>query len=292
MKLGYPCINRSIGCTANSTFHLASYSRDLLLEKVANNLECLQRILEFNVEHGLLFFRISSDIVPFASHPVCRVDWAKHFSKEFQRIGRFIKKHGMRISMHPDQFVLINSLDSGIVKRSVAELAYHAEILDAMKLDVTAKIQIHVGGVYGDKRKAIERFVREYKKLPLAIKRRLAVENDDRLYSLADCLVVHGRTGIPVIFDSFHHECLNNGESLIEAVALAGGTWKKRDGVLMVDYSSQKKGARKGTHVEHISVLKFKKFLAGTRGFDFDLMLEIKDKERSALKAHKLAETM
>ena len=292
MRLGYPCINRSLGCTANSTFRLASYSRDLLIEKVANNLNCLERILEFNAEHGLLFFRISSDIVPFASHPVCKVDWAKHFSKDFQRIGRFIKKHGMRISMHPDQFVLINALDKGIVRRSVAELVYHARVLDAMKLDITARIQIHVGGVYGDKEKAIGRFVHEYKKLPAAVKRRLAVENDDKLYSLADCLVVHRKTGVPIIFDSFHHECLNNGEPLRKAVQSASRTWKKRDGVLMMDYSSQKKGARKGTHTEHISLPNFKKFLQATRGLDFDLMLEIKDKEKSALKARDVIKSL
>ena len=288
MKLGYPCINRSLGCTANSTFRLRNYSRELLIEKVANNLACLQRILEFNAEHGFLFFRISSDIVPFASHPVCTFDWAGHFQKEFSSLGRFIKKHDMRISMHPDQFVLINALDKEILKRSVAELAYHAQVLDAMKLDTTARIQIHVGGVYGDKEAAIERFVREYKKLPKAIKRRLAVENDHKLYSLTDCLIVHKKTGVPIIFDSFHHECLNNGENLRDAIKVASKTWKKRDGVLMMDYSSQKRGVRKGTHAEHISIAKFKRFLEQTSGLDFDLMLEIKDKEKSVLKALKL----
>jgi UV DNA damage endonuclease len=288
MRLGYPCINRSIGCTANSTFRLASYSRDLLIEKVANNLNCLERILQFNLEHGLFFFRISSDIVPFASHPVCKVDWAKHFSREFLRIGRFIKEDGMRISMHPDQFVLINAIDGEIVKRSIAELAYHARVLDAMKLGTAAKIQIHVGGVYGDKEAAIERFARVYRELPQAIRRRLAVENDDKLFSLADCLIVHKKTGVPIIFDSFHHECLNNGEPLRMAIEAASNTWKKRDGIPMMDYSSQKRGARKGTHVDHINVPNFKKFLGETRGLDFDLMLEIKDKEKSALKAHSI----
>ena len=124
-----------------------------------------------------------------------------------------------------------------------------------------------------------------YKKLPKTVKGRLAIENDDRLFSLKDCLEVHDRTGIPVIFDSFHHECLNNGESFRQAVKAAARTWKKKDGILMTDYSSQKKDARKGTHVYHINTGHFKKFINETNGNDFDIMLEIKDKEKSALEA-------
>lgn len=285
MKLGYPCINRSIGCTANSTFRLASYSEELLIEKVGNNLSCLERILEYNIKHGFLFFRISSDLVPFASHPVCKFDWAGHFRKDFTRIGKYIKKNKMRISMHPDQFVLINTPKKDVLERSIKELEYHCKILDSMKLDSTAKIQIHVGGLYGDRETAIARFVNRYKKLPKTVKKRLAIENDDRLFSLKDCLEVHKKTGIPVIFDSFHHECLNNGESFSHAVKAAAKTWKKKDGILMTDYSSQKKGARKGTHVYRINTRHFRKFINETKGQDFDVMLEIKDKEESALKA-------
>lgn len=81
MKLGYPCINRSIGCKANTTFRLTSYSRENLISKVKNNLYCLRKILEFNMQHTLLFFRISSDFIPFASHPICKYDWENNFKK-------------------------------------------------------------------------------------------------------------------------------------------------------------------------------------------------------------------
>lgn len=81
MKLGYPCINQSIGCKANSTFRLASYSNENLLAKISNNLNCLVQILEYNVKNGFFFFRISSDLIPFASHPIVQVSWAKHFAK-------------------------------------------------------------------------------------------------------------------------------------------------------------------------------------------------------------------
>lgn len=285
MKIGYPCINRSIGCTANSTFRLVNYSEANLIEKVTNNLDCLGKILRYNMDNDLLFFRISSDLIPFASHPVCTFNWQEYFKERFQNIGTFILENDIRISMHPDQFVLINSNSESIVTKSILDLKWHCEVLDLMGLDGTAKVQIHVGGVYGDKDSAIGRFVDNYKKLPDFIKKRLAIENDEKLYSLKDCLSVSKKTGVPVIFDSFHHSCLNNGETMKEAIELSQKTWKTQDGILMTDYSSQAPNERFGKHATSIDVDNFREFLKETRGYDFDIMLEIKDKEKSALKA-------
>ncbi len=288
MKLGYPCINRGIGCTANSTFRLASYSEERLIQKVENNLDCLFQIVQYNVQNGFHFFRISSDLIPFASHPVCTFDWAGHFRGQFRKVGDFIKEHNIRISMHPDQFVVINGLKDDVVERSVWELEYHCTILDEMALDNTAKIQIHVGGVYGDKRSAIDRFTERYSSLSKSLKSRLVIENDDRSYSLKDCLLVHEKIGIPIIFDAFHHQCLNNGETLRQGLQLSARTWQESDGIPMVDYSSQQRGQRPGSHAKTLNRASFKKFIHETKGVDFDLMLEIKDKEMSAFKALKI----
>jgi UV DNA damage endonuclease len=285
VKIGYPCVNTGIGCTASSTFRIDSYSEEKLIETVEKNLNCLEKILEFNVKHNLLFFRISSKTIPFASHPICTFDWEKFFKKRFEKIGDYIKKHNFRISMHPDQFVLINAKEDRIVKNSIRELEYHCKLLDLMKLDKTAKVQLHVGGVYGDKKASIERFVNRYKKLTDFVKKRLVIENDERSFSLADCLEISKQTGIPVLFDTFHHECFNNGESFFQALSLASKTWEKTDGIPMIDYSSQDPEKRKGAHCQSINIEKFKNFIRETKSIDFDIMLEIKDKEKSAIKA-------
>lgn len=292
MKIGYPCINKSVGCTANSTFRLASYSEKRLIETIKNNLSCLLRILNYNSENNLLFFRISSDVIPFASHSVNVFDWEKYFKKELVEIGDFIKNKGMRISMHPDQFVLINAQDEKIINKSILDLNWHCKLLDSMGLDESAKVQIHVGGMYGDKDKAINRFIKQYKNLDQANTRRLVIENDDRLFSLQDCLEINKETGVPIIFDNFHHECLNNEESLKEALILASKTWENKDGLLMCDYSSQEPGERRGKHTQSIDIFKFTKFLKDLDGLDFDIMLEIKDKEPSALKAIDIAKNL
>jgi len=285
MKIGYPCINRSIGCSSGRTFRLSSYSDERLEETVRENLRCLAEILRFNLRECILFFRIGSDLVPFASHPVCTAPWRETFAETFREIGRFVREHGMRISMHPDQFVVINAKDPGIVERSVAELRYHAAVLDAMRLDRTAKVQIHVGGVYGDKEAAMERFESEYARLDESILRRLVVENDDSRYTLADCLRIHEETGIPVLFDVFHHTVNPSGAGVAEAVELSGATWRSCDGIPMIDYSTPMPGGRKGRHAESLDNADFERFLAGTVPADMDIMLEIKDKEKSALAA-------
>jgi UV DNA damage endonuclease len=285
MRIGYPCINRSLGCSPARTFRLASYTDARLRETVAANLACLHTIISWNAARGLLFFRITSDLVPFASHPVCICPWQEEFAGEFLEIGGLIRRHGFRISMHPDQFVLLNAPDEGVLRRSIAELAYQVQVLDLMGLDNSAKVQVHVGGVYGNKPAGMDRFVRQYELLDPAISARLAIENDERLYSISDCLAIHERTGIPVILDSFHHALLNNGEEFFTLLDPVRKTWKASDGIAMVDYSSQEPGKRIGAHAEHIVPDGFRQFLAGTRPADFDIMLEIKDKERSALEA-------
>ncbi|MDP3564479.1 MAG: UV DNA damage repair endonuclease UvsE [Methanoregula sp.] len=285
MRIGYPCINRSIGCTASGTFRLASYTEQRLKETVKQNLACLEKILQYNCEHGMLFFRITSDLVPFASHPICTYPWQEHFAEDFGRIGEYIRQHGFRISMHPDQFVLLNAPDPAVFRRSIADLVYQTQVLDFMGLDQTAKVQIHVGGVYGDKPLSMDRFVMKYELLDPGIRNRLVIENDERLYTIEDCLAIHERTGIPVIADSFHHALHNHGEQFADLQKPLRKTWKARDGIPMVDYSSQEPGKRVGAHAEHIVPEEFRQFLHDTRKADFDIMLEIKDKETSALSA-------
>jgi UV DNA damage endonuclease len=285
MRIGYPCINRSVGCTPSRTFRLSSYTDDRLRDTVTANLACLVKILEYNENSHLLFFRITSDLVPFASHPVCTFPWQEYFSGEFEEIGKYIRKHGFRISMHPDQFVLLNTPDEGVLRRSIADLVYQVQVLDLMGLDRSAKVQIHVGGIYGDKTAGIDRFVRRYEQLHPSIRSRLVIENDERLYTISDCLAIHERTGIPVIMDSFHHSLLNNGEVFADLLGPVRQTWKTADGIPMVDYSSQEPEKRAGAHAEHIVADNFRQFLATTQPADFDIMLEIKDKEMSALEA-------
>lgn len=289
MKIGYPCINRTLDCQGNKTFRLRSYSKLLLRKTIENNLDCLEKTIASNIKNSILFFRISSDIIPFASHPVCNLDYKRLFARNFKAIGRIVREAKVRISMHPDQFTLLNCKDKDILRRSIAELSYHQDVLEAMQLDNTAKIQLHVGGVYADKKASIKRFIERYSALNEKLRKKIVIENDERSYNVADCLFISEKTGVPVLFDVFHHSINPCRITLKKILGAVSKTWKKDDGIPMVDYSSQKKNSRCGSHALSLDAADFKRFLKASMPFDFDVMLEIKDKEKSAKKAIRLA---
>ncbi len=284
MRIGYPCSNLTLRESASRTFRLASYSEERLVEIVDANLNALQGYLQWNADHGIGFFRISSGTIPFASHPIMTFDWQAYYAGRFAEMGRFIANHDMRINVHPGQYTLLNAVKDDVVVASIAELAYHADLLDALGLDHTHKIQIHIGGVYGDKPAASARFVEVYQLLPESIRRRLAIENDERQYNLADNLAFHRECGVPVLFDVFHHRLFNEGETLAEALDAVIPTWQGH-GPAMIDYSSQNPEKQAGAHTVSIDLDDFEPVLDELIGRDVDLMLEIKDKEHSVLRA-------
>ncbi|MBA2267950.1 MAG: UV DNA damage repair endonuclease UvsE [Nitrosopumilus sp.] len=294
MKIGYPCINQSLGKKTISTFRISSYSEEKSIKAVSYNLKVLKEILSYNIQHDLLFFRISSDIIPFASHPICKFDWETYFKKDLIWIGQLVKEKKIRISMHPDQFVVLNSPNKEVVKNGIREINYQIAFLDAMRLDNSAKIQIHVGGTYNDKISSLDRFIKNYNTLLSEETRsRVVIENDDHRFSLKDCLVIHDKTNVPILLDVFHHECMNDGHSIQNAISVADKTWKKdKDGVMMMDYSNQEPNYRRGKHANTLEEMKFKSFLLSTIDSDYDLMLEIKDKEKSAIRARHILDQL
>ncbi|TXT60410.1 MAG: UV DNA damage endonuclease [Promethearchaeota archaeon] len=219
-------------------------------------------------------------------------NWQNYFNKELKKIGDFIKENKMRITMHPGQYTVLNSNKENVYRRSIEDLRYHTELLDLMQLNSTAKVQIHVGGVYGQKKKSLQRFIARYKELDEHIRERLIIENDERSYNLEDCLTINKSTEIPIVFDIYHHEIYNNGKNLREAFKDVRKTWKKKDGLPILHYSSQRVEGSFGNHALQIKEDHFKSFLEEMRGFNYDIMLEIKDKEKSALRALAIAKRL
>lgn len=287
MRIGYACVNTMFRESASRTFRLASYSEDRAREVTASNLAALGRILAWNVENGISYFRISSGTVPLASHPVMAFDWRSAFAGELAALGVFARDHDMRLTMHPGQYTLLNSPREEVVQNSIDELAYHADLLDLMGMDDTHKIQLHVGGVYGDKVAATRRFVDVHRELPEGVRRRLVIEHEERHYCLADLMLIHEATGVPIVFDVFHHRLYNSGESVGEALALVAPVWEGH-GPMMVDYSTQDPAKRWGAHAVSIDVDDFAALVPELARHEPDVMLEIKDKEQSALRANAL----
>ncbi len=285
MKIGYPCINLALDCKSNSTFRLKNYSKERLIQTITNNLNCLEKILEFNVNHRIFFFRITSDLIPFGSHPVMDFNWQDYFKEEFKTIGNYIKNNSIRITMHPGQYTVLNSINNRVFKNSVDELIYHTDILDLLGLDKTAKIITHVGGVYDDKEASINRFINRYLTLDKRIKKYYVIENDDKSFNIEDCLTISEQTEIPVIFDIYHHECNPMKENFQDILKKVIRTWKPEDGLPILHYSSEHIIKGKCRHADSININHFKKFIQSLGDNDFDIMIEIKNKEVSALQA-------
>lgn len=285
MSIGYVSIVMSEAGLNMKSCILKNASEENLIRLIKHNLETLDKILDYNFKNKVFLFRISSGFIPFASHPINKLDWCKMFKKEFQKVGNKAKKYGMRLSMHPGQYTTLTSPNKDVVEKSIWDLKYQSAVLDCMGLDSKNKIILHVGGRYDDKKESMNRFVEEYKKLPQNIKNRLVVENDDKIYTAKDILYISKKTGAPILFDYFHHILNHEGELDTEKILKKClKTWNKdRDGAPKIHYSQQAKGKRAGSHSLTITISEFLEFYKSLpRGID--IMLEVKDKDISALK--------
>jgi UV DNA damage endonuclease len=285
IRLGYACINTKLDAP-NRTCRLKNATPEKILELASANVEALQPIFAWNAAHGIEVFRITSDLIPFGSHPINTVSWWRILKPQFARLGDFIASKGLRVSMHPGQFTILNSPRREVVANSVKELEYHTAVLDALGVDNTHKIVIHLGGIYQDKRESLSRFIDNCKRLDSRIRARLVIENDERCYTVADALGAAKAIGVPVVFDVFHH-IWNPALEVLPVrsiIELAAETWRKRDGRVKIHYSNQWPGGPAGAHSKSINVGKFLRFYDTIDDLELDIMLEVKDKQQSVLK--------
>ncbi|MGI5835187.1 MAG: UV DNA damage repair endonuclease UvsE [Chloroflexota bacterium] len=283
--LGYVGQNLSLGLSTSRGTILRNATPERLRSLIRENLANLARILEFNAQHQIYLFRISSRVIPFGSHPVNPLAWWEEFAPELARLGDYIRRHGMRVSTHPGQYTLLNSPDPEIVATSFRDFQWQARFLDSMGLSPEHKMVTHGGGVYGDKSVAIERFIANYRLLPPNVRIRLVLENDERLYTVEDLLGISKRIGIPVVFDWLHHQANPSGpRDLRTLLKRCFATWRKRDGIPAIHFSSQAPGQRLGAHAEYVDPEEFLRFYREVGDMDFDCVLEAKAKDLALLR--------
>lgn len=286
IKIGYACQALAVENTQLRSCIMKNADEERLTEIIDHNLDVLERIIEYNRAQEITLFRISSELVPFGSSPVNTLQWDLRFEERFREIGRKLKEYGIRVSMHPGQYTVLNSPDTAVVKRAVEDLEYHCKVLDALKTAPDSKLILHVGGTYQDKEAAMKRFGENYKLLHDGIKARLVLENDDKSYTISDVLELGLKLGIPVVFDHLHNrmncsDLTKNDSFWIEACK---STWKDIDGRQKIHYSQQENGKKPGSHSLTIETSEFVRYYESIRSHDLDVMLEVKDKNLSAVK--------
>ncbi len=286
MAIGYACITIGVQNAGLSRCILKNATEDNIRAITRSNLSALETMVEYNIRNDIKLFRISSDIIPFGSHPINEVHWWAEFKEMFTRIGEKISAAEMRVSMHPGQYTVLNATEPRIVQNAIEDLKYHGAFLKALGVDQKNKIVLHIGGVYGDKAKSTKVFIKNYLLLPQSIRNRLVIENDDKNYTIQDVLEISKETNIPVIFDNLHHQLNPPMEKLSDGkwMAACSSTWKGYDGKQKIHYSQQKVGASSGAHSDTVLIQQFLDFYRNLGNKEIDIMLEVKDKNLSAIK--------
>jgi UV DNA damage endonuclease len=285
LRLGYACVNTRLPSSAR-TVRLANATPERLLELAAVNLDALEAILRWNEEHGIRVFRVTSNLIPLASHAVNTLAWWDELDERFAALGGLVARSGARLSTHPGQYTVLSSQNESVVAAAAAELDYHDRLLSALRLDRSHRIVLHVGSGAADPDAAVRRFSAAFARLSPGAQARLVLENDER-WPLDAVLELAAPLGLPVVFDAFHHELAPSlgGLGLRGAVLAAAETWHAGDGRQEVHFSTQEPGKRLGAHAETLDLDAFEAFAERVGDLPLDCVLEVKDKEQSVLRA-------
>lgn len=286
VRLGYVALSKALDdVTTSSTITYTNYinknyNTSKLLEITKNNLDSLYEIIKYNVKNNFHFYRLTSKLVPLATHDKVDFDYITPLLDEYKKIGKLINDNNIRVDTHPDQYAVLNSMDSKIVKNTVEILEYHYKIMEA--LGIKDKIIIlHVGSSACGKKASITRFINNFNKLPDHIKKCIAVENDDKVYNIKDVLELCHKINVPMVLDYHHFICNNEKEDINDYLKEIIDTW---DGKLpKMHFSSPKSKLKKEfrSHSDYINKECFIEFIniLKKQDKDIDIMLEAKAKD-------------
>jgi UV DNA damage endonuclease len=270
------------------------------------SLEYVDAILDYLDRHNIRMYRLSSDLAPYATHPDMPQFHAMvaESDPELRAIGAKAKRLDIRLSFHPSQYVLLNSPNPELTRKSIWDLSSQAEMLDRMELGPEAVLVTHVGGTYGDIATSRARWAATWPTLPEHVRRRLVLEHDDIRFSAADVLWMHEHTGVRLVFDYQHFWCLNPERlDMVDTIRRVLATWPESVRPKL-HYSSPRtelralKRREKGTkriktvhvppiwtgHADFTNPFEFARFMRDCDGLVFDVMLEAKAKDLSLLK--------
>jgi UV DNA damage endonuclease len=277
-----PSVFMSRGVTKKT---IAEKGTTVVGERALANCRDLLRILQWNEAHEIRFFRMSSDIFPWMGiHDVEDTPSWPQIRVALEQAGAYARAHGHRLTFHPSHFVKLAATDETLARQSMAELEVHSQILDLMGFETASpynKINIHVGGVYGDKATTLQRWASRYMGLSERCRARVTIENDDTPsgFNVKDLVGLHRQCGVPIVFDFHHHKFNSGGWSVTEALDAAMETWP--DTITpVVHWSESQEGRKPHAHSDYVTDI-------CVHGRTVDIMIEAKCKERALLRHRK-----
>ncbi|KAF9268172.1 UV-endonuclease UvdE [Marasmius fiardii PR-910] len=301
-RLGYACLNtimrnkkpasESVFCSR--TCRIDSIKKngiEWVKELGRKNVEDLLKIIQWNEENKIRLFRLSSEMFPFASHPIYGYS-LEYCSPLLAQAGELARRYGHRLTAHPGQFTQLGSPKPNVVEASVRELQYHSEMLDLMGVGSEGVLVIHGGGVYEDKTATLGRLrntIRDV--LPKRVKERLVLENDELCYNAEDLLPLCDELDVPLVFD-YHHDSINPSSIPPREIVKRANAIFQRRGIRPKQHLSEPRpGAvtimERRAHADRCSSLPTEMEEEGV-SMDVDLMIEAKDKEQAVLELYRM----
>ena len=289
IRLGYACISVKNKNNPNKKTTVAQINKlepaarlKKLRQVMQTNFFNLMDLLAYNVEHQIFLYRLPSEFVPLATHPVTADwNWAEEFAWDFRKAGEYIRKHKIRVTAHSGHYSILNTDKPSVLQSTIDNFRYHARVFDLLGLDDNSVLVTHVGGVYEDRSAALDRFAANFEQLPTEVKRRLVVENDDVSFTMVEVLELCERIGVPMVLDIHHHKCLSNGEDWVEYLPRIIATWGNRTPKIHV--SSPKSEDDFRAHADNIDPEEFLSYMTALSDYDLDVMLECKNKDDALL---------
>jgi UV DNA damage endonuclease len=289
IRLGYVAIALTLNKVTSSSLMTYSYYKKLnvdfannKLDKIiVSNLEDLEKIILYNIRNNIHFYRLSSQIIPLATHESVDFEYIKRYDNYFKKISKLINDSNMRVDTHPDQFCVLNSENNLVVQNSINILRFHKELMQSMNIKVPIAV-IHIGSKAGGKKEAINRFKSVFNTLDSSIKSMITIENDDKVYNIRNVLKLCNELNVPMTLDFHHYLCNNNDEKIEDYIEKICNTWN--NGLNPKIHFSSSKGRYKQdkrTHNDYIDSDKFIGFIEKIKFInrDIDIMLEAKMKD-------------
>lgn len=221
VRLGYVSISKALdGISASNTLTYTHYMKldselamKLIDKKIVSNFENLEKIIKYNIKNNIHFYRMTSNLIPLATHQKVNFEYIKKYNKFYNRIGKLINDNNLRVDTHPDQYCVLNSTKSDIVNSSISILKFHKNMLKAFKIK-NPKMILHVGSSVFGKKNSMKRFINNFNTLDDEIKKMLIIENDDKIFNIIDVLDLCTKINVPMVLDYHHFMCNNSGECL------------------------------------------------------------------------------
>ena len=221
---------------------------------------------------------MTSHLVPLLTYPKTYDNILKKHEKELKEIGNYIREKKMRVDIHPDQYLVLNSTNPSVVESTILSLKYYDSLMKMMNLNTN--IILHIGSSQGGKKKAMKRFVENFSILPKTIQEKIALENDDKTFNMRNTLALSKKLNVPMVLDYHHFLVHKNNEKIEDYITEIFATWKTTP---KIHFSSPKNKKEFRSHHDYINSDTFIQFIEKIKfcNIDFDIMIEAKQKEEA-----------